>query len=185
VEASSNNPADVAKPDHLSVSFGSGDVQARECGGDRLRDDNRDEQDSRCQEIHAPSALKVDGQVIQKTIEHDSNQEVLCKHRCQCRVIEKSYLFLSATWMVVVGLHLGDIQGNIGNFAVFHSWRTNRVMKIEPKVSMAITIGSEALNCVPMPETGINSKIDPAELNAAPNQSIFLSFVESGSGGIV
>lgn len=49
---------------------------------------------------------------------------------------------------------------------------------------MDITIGLDDLNCVPIPEIGIRSKIVPDELSTMPAQSIFLSLAETGSGGI-
>jgi hypothetical protein len=55
----------------------------------------------------------------------------------------------------------------------------------EPRVSMEITMGSDALNCVPIPETGIRSKIVPIELHTMPTQSMRRSFAFTGSGGIV
>lgn len=57
----------------------------------------------------------------------------------------------------------------MGSFANFHSVNTNITMKKPPRVSMEMTIGLEAGNCIPMPDIGIKSKMVPAELRKTPN----------------
>ncbi len=73
----------------------------------------------------------------------------------------------------------------MGSRASFHSFSPNRASRAEPRVSIAITIGLEVWNWVPMPDMGMSRRMMPEELSTMPGQSILASFVFNGSGGMV